>query len=291
MALTGESRGAAATLPQWRLVDRVIAAYGVVVALYSATRLHQTGVPLVMAAHLALPALAWLVAHAPPSRTMRVIRAIYPVLLLTALYSAIDVLNRFGAAPTWDAQIQAIDQAIFGMQPSRDWWRAHPSGFWSTVLHAAYLSYYFIITVPVFALLARARSGELDRYLDMVLSTYIVCYLFYLFMPVAGPYYEFARPTGAFVANLPARLVYAALAGGSAFGAAFPSSHVAATVAATIGGWSASRRLGLALAIPTALLAVAVVYCQMHYAFDAMTGVALGGAIAGMVGRLGRTKR
>ena len=60
--------------------------------------------------------------------------------------------------------------------------------------------------------------------------------------------------SGMFVANLPARWVYAALSGGSAFGAAFPSSHVAATVAATIGAWRGSRRLGMILAVPTGLL-------------------------------------
>ena len=68
-------------------------------------------------------------------------------------------------------------------------------------------------------------------------------------------------------------MVYSALRGGSAFGAAFPSSHVAATVAATIGAWRGSRRLGVILAVPTALLAVGVVYCQMHYAIDSAAGL------------------
>ena len=93
---------------------------------------------------------------------------------------------------------------------------------------------------------------------------------------MAGPYYEFARPTGAFVDNEAARLVYATLARGSAFGAAFPSSHVAATVAATVGAWLGSRRLGMGMAVPTALLVVGVVYCQMHYVVDSAAGVLLG---------------
>ena len=80
-------------------------------------------------------------------------------------------------------------------------------------------------------------------------------------------------------------MVYAALSGGSAFGAAFPSSHVAATVAATIGAWRGSRRLGLVMVIPTGLLAVGVVYCQMHYVIDSATGVILGMVVAGVVTR------
>jgi membrane-associated phospholipid phosphatase len=271
--------------PGWRLVDRMLAAYGILVAAVSLGRLHQSGMALVAAAHLAIPLLAWLLATAPVTAITRILRGIYPLLLLTALYSAIDVFNRFGAAPTWDRPLQSLEQAIFGMQPSRDWWRAHPSAFWSTVLHSAYLSYYLIVVTPVFYFLARRRNDALERYLNGLLATYLVCYLFYLFLPVAGPYYEFARPTGEFIANLPARMVYAALRGGSAFGAAFPSSHVAATIAATIGAWRGSRGLGMILAVPTSLLAVAVVYCQMHYAIDSAAGLVIGVTVAGLVTR------
>ena len=271
--------------PHWRLVDRMLAVYGIVVVLLALTRLHQQGVPGVLVAHLAIPALAWLVAHAPPTPLARVLRGIYPVALLIGLYSAIDVLNRFGAAPTWDHQIQALEFAMFGMQPSRDWWRMHPSAFWSATFHSAYLSYYLLIVTPMIVFLVQRRNDALERYLNGLLATYLVCYLFYLFMPVAGPYYQFERPSGAFVANLPARMVYAALSGGSAFGAAFPSSHVAATVAATIGAWRGSRRLGLVMVIPTGLLAVGVVYCQMHYVIDSAAGVILGMVVAGVMTR------
>lgn len=274
-----------AALPRWRLVDRLLAGYGIIVAVLALTRLHQPGVPGVLAAHLAIPALAWLVANAPTTPFIRVLRNVYPIVLLPGLYSAIDVLNQFGAAPTWDRQIQAIDQALFGMQPSRDWWRAHPSAFWSATLHSAYLSYYAVIVIPVVAFLAQRRTDVLERYLNGVITAYLTCYLFALFLPVAGPYYEFARPSGAFVANLPAHLVYATLSGGSAFGAAFPSSHVAATVAATIGAWRGSRRLGWILAIPTALLIVGVVYCQMHYVADSAAGVIVGAVAGGVLTR------
>jgi len=282
MALSADTQHAAP--PGWRLVDRMLAVYGVLVAVLAATRIHQRGMLLVLIAHLLVPLLAWLLATTPLSTTTRVLRGIYPLLLLSGLYSAIDVFNRFGAAPTWDHQIQSLEQQLFGMQPSRDWWRAHPSAFWSALLHSAYLSYYFIVVTPVLVMLAARRTVALERYLNGLLATYLVCYMFYLLMPVAGPYYEFPRPTGAFIANLPARMVYAALRGGSAFGAAFPSSHVAASVAATIGAWRFSRRLGIALAIPTAFLAVAVVYCQMHYAIDSVTGLLLGATVATIAG-------
>ncbi|MBP6570009.1 MAG: phosphatase PAP2 family protein [Gemmatimonadales bacterium] len=254
----------------------MVASYGLVVAALGATRLTQRGVPWIITAHLGLPLLTWLITRASHSVVGRVLRASYPVVLLAGLYSAIDVMNGFGAATTWDAPLQAADAWLFHSQPSRDWWRAAPSVFWSTLLHGVYFSYYILVPLPVIVFLAQRRPAALERYLDGLIATFLLCYVTYLLLPVAGPYYEFARPTGAFVDNEAARLVYATLARGSAFGAAFPSSHVAATVAATVGAWLGSRRLGMAMAVPTALLAVGVVYCQMHYVVDSAAGVLLG---------------
>ena len=78
----------------------MLAAYGGFVALLAATRLPQSGMALVLVAHLAVPALAWLLANARLTPVTRILRGIYPLLLLGALYSAIDVFNRFGAATT-----------------------------------------------------------------------------------------------------------------------------------------------------------------------------------------------
>ncbi|HEX3928172.1 MAG TPA: phosphatase PAP2 family protein [Gemmatimonadales bacterium] len=275
--------------PRWRLVDAMLAGYGVIVAALAATRLGQPGMVAVLGAHLALPVLAWLVVHAPPTATSRTLRALYPIILLTALYSAIDILNGFGAVTTIDHQLQSVEWRIFGEQPSRDWWRAHPSAFWSIVFHSAYLSYYLVITVPILYFLARRRTAAIERFLDGLLATYVICYLFYIFLPAAGPYYEFPRPSGAFIANLPARMVYAALSGGSAYGAAFPSSHVAATVACAIGGWRGSRRLGMILCVPAVLMTVGVVYCQMHYVVDSAAGLITGAVVAGYAGRRATT--
>lgn len=256
-----------------------MAGYGVIIALVALTRLDQRGMAWVLAAHLALPLVAWLAARTRPWGFGRVLHAAYPVLLLPALYASIDMLNGFGAVATHDGPLLALEQAIFGMQPARDWWRAQPSAFWSTVLHAVYFSYYVIVPLPVIVFLATDRQEAIAPYLGGVIATFLVCYLTYVWYPVAGPYYEFAHPTGEFVANAPARLVYGALSGGSAYGAAFPSSHVAATMAATIGAWRAIPRLGMWLTVPTALLAVGVVYCQMHYVVDSVAGLIVGAAI------------
>jgi membrane-associated phospholipid phosphatase len=47
-------------------------------------------------------------------------------------------------------------------------------------------------------------------------------------------------------------------------------------MAATIAAWRAWPALGRVMLIPFLLLVVAVVYCQMHYAVDAVSGLVVG---------------
>jgi membrane-associated phospholipid phosphatase len=204
------------------------------------------------------------------------LREIYPVLLLGALYPAIDILNGFGAVTVHDAAVRSWELRLFGSEVSRTWWQATPSRFWSTVLHAAYFGYYGIVLAPVVGFLALGRAAATQRAVLWIFTTFLCCYVVFLLYPVAGPYYEFPRPAPWFLDNAPARLVYATLERGSAFGAAFPSSHVAATLVATAAAFRGSKLLGWILLVPAILLSVGVVYCQMHYAVDALAGVLLG---------------
>lgn len=215
-----------------------------------------------------------------------ILRELAPLLLLLGLYAELDVLNAGSA--TIDATVQAWEAALFGGQPSRDWWRTSPSALWSTVLHGAYLAYYLILALPPVWFAIRRDVPGLRRFILMVMTTMILCYVVFVFAPVAGPYYMFPRPEGPFVENAMARLVYDALESGSSYGAAFPSSHVAATAAALVAAWRSSRRLGLVMLAPTILLFISVVYCQMHYAIDAIVGLGVGLGVAGVVLRVER---
>jgi len=78
-----------------------------------------------------------------------------------------------------------------------------PSRFWSAVLHAAYLSYYLIIVAPAFYFAWRRNLVGLRHFILVVMSTFVVCYLVFIFFPVAGPYYVFPRPDAWFPAYAP----------------------------------------------------------------------------------------
>jgi membrane-associated phospholipid phosphatase len=268
-----------------RAVDLLLLAYLAVVSIVAAFRAaHAPECWWLLLAHALVVVLVYLVTRPGLGPVGKTIREIYPLLLLPALYSELDILNSV-AVPVHDLLVQHWELLLFGGQISREWWQAAPSRFWSTVFHAAYLSYYLIVSAPALYFAWRGDLQAVRRFVLVVIATFVICYLIFIFFPVAGPYYEFRRPAAWFTDNLPARLTYEALASGSSYGAAFPSSHVAAALAATLAAWRASRRLGLILLVPTMLLTVGVVYCQMHYGVDSLAGLVVGMGVTGAVAR------
>ncbi|HJR15990.1 MAG TPA: phosphatase PAP2 family protein, partial [Gemmatimonadales bacterium] len=231
-----------------RPVDLLLLGYLIVVSIVAALQLSENPAGWwLLLAHGLFLVLLFLITRSGLGPVGRTIREIYPLLLLPALYSELDVLNA-GAIQVHDAVVQHWESLLFGSQISREWWQASPSRFWSAVFHASYLSYYLIISAPALYFAWRGDLQAVRRFVLVVIATFVICYLAFIFFPVAGPYYEFARPDAWFLDNIPARLTYEALASGSSYGAAFPSSHVAAAVAATFAATRSSPRLGLLLA-------------------------------------------
>ncbi len=259
-----------------RILDKTILWYVAIVSALALWRAPDNPACWwLLGAHALVVALILLVQRPGLGVAGRALREVYPVILLLLFYGEIDILNA-GGVPIRDTTVQGWEAALFGGQISQTLWRDYPSRLASTVLHAAYWSYYLLLLLPVLYFAARKEWFSLHRTMYQVIFTLLACYLVFLFWPVVGPYYEFARPDAWFLDNGPARLVYATLASGSSYGAAFPSSHVAATIAATSGAWRGSRRLGMLMAIPAMLLTISVVYCQFHYGVDAVAGVGVG---------------
>jgi len=255
----------------------VLAYVGIVSAVALARAPGSSGTWWLLTAHAMIVILVLLVNRPGLGRTGTLLREIYPLVLLGALYGALDILNSSRGTDVFDQVVMGWEAALFGGQISRDWWRGATSPFWSTVLHGAYLTYYVIIPLPPLYFAVTNNRAALQRSVFLIMTAFILSYLFFVFFPVAGPYYQFERPAGEFIANPMARTVYGILATGSSYGAAFPSSHVAATVAAVVAAWWGAPLLGLVLTLPTVLLTIGVVYTQMHYGVDVIAGLVIAG--------------
>lgn len=195
-----------------------------------------------------------------------------PLAAIPFLYAE---LPRISVGRLHDDVVQEWEAAMFGVSPAQSAAAHWPYALLSEWLHAAYLSYYFIIYGPPIVLYLRGRSEEFRSTVAGLMTMFAICYLAFIVFPVAGPRYEWAPP--AFVFDGPVRrLALRILAAGSSRGTAFPSSHVAVATVQTILAFRWSRRTGLLLCALTSCLGIGAVYGGFHYAVDVLAGGFLG---------------
>jgi membrane-associated phospholipid phosphatase len=270
-------------------MDRLFAIYMTVAATALLFPHRPSYWPVLLLAHAAVIVLGW---PAPavqralehrPERTQRAVRAIadwLPLLLIPLLYTELAVLNRaVHDGRYFDDLIIAWEQALFGGQPSAEWAAAAPHIALSEALHAAYLSYYFIIFVPPLMLYLRGRTDEFRRGVFAVLLSFFAHYMFFIFFPVQGPRYLFESPGGDLAGGVFYQLAHQLLETGSSQGAAFPSSHVGVSVTQTLVTLRYLPALAPIIALLTIGLSAGAIYGGFHYAIDAVVGLALGVAV------------
>ena len=254
------------------------------VMLLSSWRSRPPGAIAILAAY----SLLAVVALAAPALRRRgrvpgFLAEFYPLLAAVGLYTAVGLINR-AAGVSHDGAVQGWEQALFGGQPSRGWIRAAPWPWLSWVLHAGYLSYYFILAAPLGLWLSGRRDGARRVTLAMMAAFYI-CYAAFLLFPVVGPRYLVPLAANAASDTAIARFTQRLLDNGAAWGTAFPSSHVAVSLVAagvTVREW---RPLGAVLLVAASLLTLGTVYGQFHYAVDAVAGAGLAAAVVAVSAR------
>ena len=243
---------------------------------------HRPGWLPLLLLHIAIAVLAWRPAplHAFASAFPRVSEVFadwYPLLSILFLYTELAILNvAVWGGRYFDMLIQFWEGMIFGGQPSRELAAMHPNLLLSELLHASYLSYYFIIYAPPIILYVMGRRSEHRRAVFAVMLAFFAHYIFFIFFPVQGPRYLFAAPGGAVAQGSVFQLTHRVLEAGSSRGAAFPSSHVGVAVAQTVMTIKYLPRLAPVTVLLTLGLAVGAVYGGFHYATDACAGMLLG---------------
>ncbi len=209
-------------------------------------------------------------------RVLRFVRYTYPLFALPVLYSAVQYLNRLATSSYFDAPIVALEQAIFGCQPSQALHGALPWLGLSEFLHLAYLAYALLIPVVTFPLYFARRDEELKLFATSVMLTFLFCYTVFTFFPVRGPFYYFGPIDPAGKGIFFPQIVHQVLTGAASVGTAFPSSHVAASVCIWMVSRRFFRRLSIVILVVTSGILVGTVYGGFHYAIDALVGLVVG---------------
>ena len=204
--------------------------------------------------------------------------------------------------PNLDHHFAAVEQWLFGCQPSIEFSKALPGMLWSEAFNLGYFSYFPMIaalTITVYFL--DRKKGDFARFhrvSTLIMTAFFLYYVIYIFLPVAGPQFYFQAvgideilqghfpAMGTYFSShtemLPAPgnghglfnfLVHLSQAAGERPTAAFPSSHIGiSTLLLLLAHRHAPKVLPFLLPF-WALLCCATVYIQAHYLVDAIAGL------------------
>ena len=237
----------------------------------------------------------WAVYRMIPCRITKMVRIIAQMALLAWWYPDTYEINRM--FPNLDHIFAGWEQDLFGCQPALLFAKALPWAVVSELMSMGYFMYYPMIALVTFYYFF-CRYYEAERAVFVMLSSFFIYYLIYIYVPVVGPTFYFEAvgiseitkgifpalgdyfnthtnclPTPGYTDGIFYQLVEDAKNAGERPTAAFPSSHVGVSTICMLLVWHAGNRKMLYVMLPFYIfLCLATVYIQAHYLIDAIAG-------------------
>lgn len=231
-----------------------------------------------------------------PCRITKMVRIIAQMALLAWWYPDTYEINRM--FPNLDHIFAGWEQNLFGCQPALLFAKALPWAVVSELMSMGYFMYYPMIALVTFYYFF-CRYYEAERAAFVMLTSFFIYYLIYIYVPVVGPTFYFdavgiseitkgifpalgdyfnthtnCLPTPGYTDGIFYQLVEDAKNAGERPTAAFPSSHVGVSTICMLLVWHTGNRKLLYVMLPFYIfLCLATVYIQAHYLIDAIAGL------------------
>lgn len=237
----------------------------------------------------------WGVYRMIPCRITKMVRIMAQIALLAWWYPDTYEINRM--FPNLDHLFAGWEQDLFGCQPALLFAKALPWAVVSELMSMGYFMYYPMIAAVVLYYFF-CRYYEAERVSFVLLASFFIYYLIYIYVPVVGPTFYFdavgvqdiakgifpamgdyfsthtnCLPTPGYTDGIFYQLVEDAKEAGERPTAAFPSSHVGVSTICMLLAWHSRNRKLLFTMLPFYIfLCMATVYIQAHYLIDAIAG-------------------
>ena len=264
-----------------------------IVLLYS--RMDHPGVMLLERAGIVAITFSLIVLYQTyPCRLSAFVRMVVQMAFLIYWYPDTFEFNRL--FPNLDHLFASAEQALFGCQPALEFMNFCPSIWFSEPFNLGYFAYYpMIAVVAIYYFIFRFEWFEKVSF--VMVTSFFIYYLIYIFVPVAGPQFYFPAigmdnvlmenflsigdyfnhndvllPGPDFEKGMFYQLVEASQEVGERPTAAFPSSHVGISTISMIMAYRVNKRLCWLLMPFYVLLCCATVYIQAHYLIDVFAG-------------------
>ena len=279
------------SLRRWAAQDFLLAVYFGVLVLSAAlgSGINARAEAMAMGAILALFVATLFFVRSPWMFGFpRVAGAIYRLVLFGAFLGSYLRLRTLLPAVTdrvADAQVYAVDLALFGFEPALSWDRfvTHERVEWFAFF---YYLHFFVLAAHVFPLMLFGGRGPiLARFVFGILVVFSLGHLLYLVVPGYGPFWFFR---GQFLHEpLPGgyfwNLVQTAVAAGGAGKDIFPSLHTAGPSFVAMFAFVHHKHrpfcwTWIPLAIIAANIIGATLFLRWHYVIDIIAGLTLAAA-------------
>jgi membrane-associated phospholipid phosphatase len=205
----------------------------------------------------------------PDKKTWQFINMALPLSVLGFFYHETQFLNQF-LITFRDPQLVDLEYWLFGFQPSLALSKRFSSYWMVELMHMAYFSY-FLITAGFCLYLCFNNQRKLERSVFIIITSFLLFYLFFLVYPAAGPQFYFddqytTLPEGGFFQSAVNLIQFL----GEGPTAAFPSSHVAITLIVIYLSYIHARPVFYIVLPIGVLLSLSAVYIKAHYAIDVL---------------------
>lgn len=266
-----------------------------IIILFLYQRMQHPGVMLIERSVIAVITFALMhLYRIHPCKLTALVRLGFQMGLLAYWYPDTFEFNR--VLPNLDHVFASAEQGLFGCQPAILFSEKLPYIWVSEPMNMGYFFYYPMIALVVMFYFLK-RFALFEKLSFILVTSFCIYYLVYIFVPCAGPQFYFPVIGEANVSQgiFPAigdyfdqnsevllapeydrgffyNLVKSSQQVGERPTAAFPSSHVGISTILMIMAWRGSRKL-FALLLPFyLLLCMATVYIQAHYLIDSIVG-------------------
>ncbi len=228
---------------------------------------------------------------------INLIRNIYPLMLTAYFFEITMVTNRVFFKGYIDPSFQALEQWVFGSQPSISW-GVNFDYFWlQELMHFAYFAYYPLVVITPIYLYFKQREN-LGEFVFTTSTVFYLCFFIFSWLPVIGArafgqefisrFPEIAsgaalNPLSINTAELTTLYRYGPFTRIMAYiyiqsphaGGAFPSSHVAVAISIALAINRYLPKMRRIVAPIVVLLCLSTVYCHYHYLIDVIGGIIL----------------
>ena len=233
-----------------------------------------------------------------PSMATRLLRVVLQMALLSYWYPDTFEFNRI--FPNLDHMFATLEFDLFGCQPALLFDQVCSGLFWREAFNMGYWLYYPMIALVSFYYFF-CRPKEAERCTYVIMASFFLYYIIYIFLPVAGPQFYFPvigeeiavagpYPELGDYFNLHPEITIAQEGKGGLFTelvgmaqgagerptAAFPSSHIGVTTILVMLAYRAKKWLFAVMFPVYVLLCCATVYIKAHYLVDAIAGLVTG---------------